>query len=368
MDVGCAITIGDCQTLQALGILVCASHNHSHWYTIQRHSLVLVACLLHHIALLHVKHVIPKIVSNQKQVGFSLTSSHPLTIVSILLCLPAPSRPPTERLEEDLFSITSTLGNTLASVSQLEVTLCGTEPEDNFTACEPSTHPPFGTHPASVLTALARLSSPITHISVLGQVETPSDFSILPLLAAAQASCAASVTHITVNVPRMMDRLEDEDDIGSEDLLPSFATLNDDSCSMLQSLVCLSHLHLDGFVESAAVWGALPATLTSLKLAFVMFGPEQGVVLPALQRLALGQCGCSELALVLKAAPMLSQLDLGEVCSPGTTQVAADLTAIYDHPLMRLDCSTRSGGGVRGGGPCSHHKVRTLLQRRDLRP
>ncbi|MEW5309133.1 MAG: hypothetical protein WDW38_001042 [Sanguina aurantia] len=239
-------------------------------------------------------------------------------------------------MEQDLAVISSVLGVSLGKVTQLNIELFGTEPEGDFTACEPSTYPPLGMQAACTVHALAPHCSPLLQVAVSGKVEAPTDFCILPLLAAAQNSCSSSLTHITVNLPRVID-LINPGDHQSEALLPSFPSLNDTSCSALRSFTRMTHLHLDGFIESAAVWPALPATLTSLQLDFILFGPQPGVILPSLQRLALNQCGCSELALLLRASPLLHQLTLREICSPSTTQAAADLCAIYDHPLLRLD-------------------------------
>ncbi|MEW5298230.1 MAG: hypothetical protein WDW36_001375 [Sanguina aurantia] len=246
-------------------------------------------------------------------------------------------------MEQDLEAVSATLGPALAKVTQLDVELFGTEPEGDFTACEPSTYPPLGMQAACTVHALAPHCSPLLQVTVSGKVEADKDFCILPLLAAAQNSCASSLTHITVNLPRIIDLTSPYDQQG-EVLLPSFPSLDDTSCSALRSFTRLTHLHLDGFVESAAVWAALPTTLWSLQLDFIMFGPPTGVLLPSLQQVALNQCGCSELALLLHASPVLRQLSLREICSPSTARAAADLRVIHDHPLLRLHTRAAPGG------------------------
>lgn len=246
-------------------------------------------------------------------------------------------------MEEDLAAISATLGEFLSKVTQLNIVLFGTEPEGDYTACEPILYPPLGMQAACTVQALAPHCSPLLKVSVSGKVEAPTDFCLLPLLAAAQNSCATSLTHITVNLPRIIDLISP-----SEHLLPSFPSLNEASCSALRSFTHLTHLHLDGFIESSAVWAALPTTLRSLELDFILFGPSTGVILPSLQRLVLNQCGCSELALLLRAAPALEQLTLREICSPSTTAAATALVLLHDHPLLRLDYDGPADPAVTG--------------------
>lgn len=252
------------------------------------------------------------------------------------------------RMEDELSDLTTCLDQSLESVTQLTIQVKGRDAGEvdneivNLAAAAVSILGPF--------------CGPLTHITVCGEVVLEEVvysgnapvFTFTPLIEAASAVCAASLTHLSFSM-QLYASWGTPAPLGKEqfrDLVPDgdFEILLDNrACEALSSLTHLAHLALEhGDITGDSVWAALPPSLLSLGVHTLRSHTAACMTLRSnLREVALKSSSCSQLHKLMAMCPQLTGLDLATLQMPCSPEELADLGDIMSHPAW---CVNNSGG------------------------
>lgn len=239
-------------------------------------------------------------------------------------------------MASSLIALADCLREPLSSVTHLNIHLNG---EDTCTVDNP-----LIVAAAAAVRILSPVCSPLTHITVSGEVRTWGETTYTLLLQAASAVCAETLTHFSFNMQARLVKSQMKQGQEDQVLTSGCNFLLDDTASdALSSLTSLTHLKLEhGSVCDQEAWAALPITLQCLDICSQYINLPDNLILPNLRKLCMKQCDCYDLLDLLKACPLLQQLALVRLHSPTGPAEQQDLEEVMTHSLW---CA-KNGGGI----------------------